>query len=146
MAFSTGKNPKIYREYHVCSVTQSCPTLCNPMAQAPLYHEILQARTLEWIAIFYSKGSSWPSNRTQVSCIFCVGRQILYHCATRKAYTEYQGTPNSQNNFEKEEQSWRPHSLWFCAILQSYSGQNIQYWPKVQYSSVLACIPFKPME
>ena len=109
MAFFIEKNPKIYMDYHVCSVTQSCPTLGNPMDQASLYHEILQARILEWIAIFYSKGSSWPRNRTQVSCIFFIGRQILYHCATREAYMEYQGTPNSQNNFEKE-QSWRPHS------------------------------------
>ena len=32
-------------------------------------HEILQARILEWIAIFFSRGSSWSRDRTQVSCI-----------------------------------------------------------------------------
>ena len=30
---------------------------------------ILQARTLEWAAIFFARGSSWPRNRTQVSWI-----------------------------------------------------------------------------
>ena len=32
-------------------------------------HEILQARILEWIAVPFSRGSSWPSNRTRVSSI-----------------------------------------------------------------------------
>ena len=32
-------------------------------------HEILQARILEWIAISFSRGSSWPRNRTRGSCI-----------------------------------------------------------------------------
>ena len=30
-------------------------------------HEILQARILEWVAIHFSRGSSWPSDWTQVS-------------------------------------------------------------------------------
>ena len=30
---------------------------------------ILQARTLEWTAIPFSRGCSWPRDRTQVSCI-----------------------------------------------------------------------------
>ena len=30
---------------------------------------ILQARLLEWAAISFSRGSSWPRNQTQVSCI-----------------------------------------------------------------------------
>ena len=36
---------------------QSCPTLCNPMdCSLPGFsvHGILQARTLEWVAIFFS--------------------------------------------------------------------------------------------
>ena len=32
-------------------------------------HGIPQARTLEWIAIPFSKGSSQPRDQTQVSCI-----------------------------------------------------------------------------
>ena len=27
-------------------------------------------------------GSFWPRNRTHVSFVFCIGRQILYHCTT----------------------------------------------------------------
>ena len=32
-------------------------------------HGIFQARLLEWVAISFSRGSSWPRNQTQVSCI-----------------------------------------------------------------------------
>ena len=129
------------------SHVQLSATLWTVAHQDPLHHEIFQARILEWIAIFYSKGSSWPRNQTQVSYIFCIGRQILYHCATQEAYMEYQGIPNSQNNFEKEEQSWRPHSLWFCAIWQSYSDQK-QYSIGLKYSTVQywPVFHFKPME
>ena len=40
--------------------TQSCLTLCNPMDYTD--HEILQARTLERVAIPFSRGSSRPRN------------------------------------------------------------------------------------
>ena len=53
-------------------VTQSCPTLCDPVDCSPpgySVHGILQARILEWIAISFSRGSSRPRDRTQVSCI-----------------------------------------------------------------------------
>ena len=89
-------------------VTQLCPTLCNPIdcsQPGSSVHGILQARTLEWVAIPFSgyfpnprteptfptlilcrlshqgsprilewvaypfsSGSSWPRNRTAVSC------------------------------------------------------------------------------
>ena len=53
-------------------VTQSCLTLCDPVDCSPpgsSIHEILQARILEWVAISFSRGSSRPKDRTQVSCI-----------------------------------------------------------------------------
>ena len=53
-------------------VTQSCPTLWNPMDCSPpgsSVYGIFQARVLEWIAISFSRGSSWPRDRIQVSCI-----------------------------------------------------------------------------
>ena len=32
-------------------------------------HGIFQAKTLEWVAVSYSRGSSWPRNETCISCI-----------------------------------------------------------------------------
>ena len=56
-------------------VPQSSLTLCDPMdcnLPGSSVHGIFQARILEWVAIFFSRGSSQPRNRTQVSHI--VGR------------------------------------------------------------------------
>ena len=42
-------------------VTQSCPGLCDPMDSSlpgSTVHGIFQARTLEWAAISFSRGSS----------------------------------------------------------------------------------------
>ena len=66
-------------------VAQSCPTLCNPVDCSPpgsSIHGILQARILEWVAISFSRGSSWPRDRTQVSRI--AGRRFNLW-ATREA-------------------------------------------------------------
>ena len=51
---------------------QSCSTVYDPMDCGPpgsSAHGILQARILEWVAIPFSRGSSWPRDQTQVSCI-----------------------------------------------------------------------------
>ena len=51
---------------------QSRPTLCDPTDGSPpgsSVHRILQARLLEWVAIFYSRGSSQPRDQSHVSCI-----------------------------------------------------------------------------
>ena len=61
--------------YHMKSeseVAQSCPTLCDPMdcsLPGSSICGILQARVLEWGAISFSRRSSQPRDRTQVSCI-----------------------------------------------------------------------------
>ena len=47
----------------VCPVTQSSPTLCDPMDYNPpssSVHGIFQERILEWVAISYSRESSQP--------------------------------------------------------------------------------------
>ena len=46
-------------------VTQSCLTLCDPMdcsLSGSSVLGILQARTLEWVAISFSRGSSRPKD------------------------------------------------------------------------------------
>ena len=45
--------------------------------------EILQARTLEWVAIPFSRGSSWPKDWSQVSCII---RRFFTIWATRETH------------------------------------------------------------
>ena len=53
-------------------VAKSCLTLCDPMDYSPpgsSVHGISQARILEQVATFFSRGSSWCRDRTRVSCI-----------------------------------------------------------------------------
>ena len=67
----------------VCAKSlQSCLTLCDPMDYSPtgsFIHGIFQARTLEWVAMPSSRGSSWPRDWIQVSYISCTYRWVLYH-------------------------------------------------------------------
>ena len=61
---------------------QSCPTLCDAMDCSPpgsSVHGICQARILEWVAMPTSRGSSWSRDRTHISYVSCIGRQVLYH-------------------------------------------------------------------
>ena len=66
---------------HTYARTQSCPTLLDPMDCSPpgsSVHEIFQVRILDWVAVSFSRDSSWPRDRT---CPL-LGRWILYHFAT----------------------------------------------------------------
>ena len=47
-------------------VAQPCPTLCNPTDSSlpgSSVQGILQTRILEWVAVPFSRGSSWPRDR-----------------------------------------------------------------------------------
>ena len=63
-------------------VIQSCPTLwiCEPMDYT--VHGILRARILEWVVFPFSRGSSQPRDRSQVSYI---ASGFFTSCATRGA-------------------------------------------------------------
>ena len=53
-------------------VAHPCLTLCDPVDCSPpgsSVHGILQASILEWVAISFSRGSSQPRDRTQISHI-----------------------------------------------------------------------------
>ena len=59
-------------------------------------HGISQTRTLEWVAISFSRGSSWPRDQTHISCF---GRRILYCWATWAALS----SPYRQGNGDSEQ-------------------------------------------
>ena len=48
-------------------VAQACLTLCDSMAC--IVHGTLQARILDWVPFPFSRGSSQPKDRTQVSAL-----------------------------------------------------------------------------
>ena len=71
----THQSPHLFYIAFACmgaKLLQSCLTLCDTMDCSPpgsSIHEISQARTLEWVAIPFSRGSSRPRDGTYVSCI-----------------------------------------------------------------------------
>ena len=56
---------------------QSCLTLWGSMDHSSSIHGILQARILEWIAMPSSKGSSWPREWSNISCISCIANRFF---------------------------------------------------------------------
>ena len=55
----------------VCLADQSCSALCGLMycsLPASSVLGIFQARALEWVAVLYSRGFSWPRDQMHVSC------------------------------------------------------------------------------
>ena len=76
----------------VFKLLQPCPTLCSPMDCSPpgsSVHGILLARILKWVAIPSSRESSQPRDRTQVSQVSCIGRQVLYHQGNLRSQFSY---------------------------------------------------------
>ena len=67
--------------YMCAQLLSLCLTLCDPTDRSlPGYSVcgIFLARTLEWVAVPSSTGSSRPRDPTHLSCISCTGRQVLY--------------------------------------------------------------------
>ena len=68
---------------HLCAkLVQSHSTLCQPMDCSPpgsSVHWILQARILEWLLCPPSGYLPNSGMEPQVSDVFCIIRQVLYH-------------------------------------------------------------------
>ena len=64
---------------------QPCPTLYNPMDRSPPGSSdrgIILQTILEWVAISYSRGSSWPWDQSHILRVCWTGRWILNHSTT----------------------------------------------------------------
>ena len=115
----------------VCA--QLCLTLCHPMDCRPPGSSVpgsLQARILDWVAIFSSRGSSWPRDQTTISCVSCLARQLLYHWATWEVHFPNQTISSSlflENilPLSSPPLSRQLPSLWLFLWMASYfSGLN----------------------
>ena len=85
----------IYTHMHACVLSWfSHVWLCDPMDCSPSVfsvHEILEAITLECVAMPYSKGSSQPRDQTCISCGSCLAGGFFV--------AEPCGRPHTQNPF-----------------------------------------------
>ena len=90
LKFEFFKNHHLSFHIHFLPIGPVCVLshICDPMNYSlpgSSVHGIFHRRILEWFVIYYSRGSSQPRGQTHVFSISCIGRQILYHCATREA-------------------------------------------------------------
>ena len=53
---------------------------CSPSGSS--VHRIYPGKILEWVSISFSRGSLQPRQRTHISCISCLGRQVLLPLVT----------------------------------------------------------------
>ena len=89
-------------------------------------HGIFQARILEWVAIPFSRGFSWPRNWTNVSYVSCTG--FFASWATRESSNQKAiqfNLPSSHSLY----QTTQPAScgvLFLAALILTW--QNISTW------------------
>ena len=106
---------------------QSCPTLCDPIDGSPpgsLVPGILQARTLEWVAISFSNARKW---KVRVKLLICVR---LFETSWSAAYQ----APLSVG-FSRQE-NWSRLSLPSLKILLR------EYYSKKHYLRVIKLYKF----
>ena len=80
------------------------PTVCSP--QGSSVHGILQERILEWVAMPSSRESFWLRDRTCVSYISCIGKQVLYHQCHLRSPCHYAVSLNIYFSLIPELDSW----------------------------------------
>ena len=105
-------------------VAKLCLTLCNAMDCCPSVfsvHGIPQAIIVEWVAMPFSRGSSWPRDQTS---IFCTGRQILYHWASWEAQGRQGWISKAFSNSEMTV--WKGYLFYYSNYMTFRKGKNIE--------------------
>ena len=74
-----GKKSTLVNHTYACFslVAKSYPTPWSAAHQTPPSMGILQARILGWLAISFSRGSSWPRDRTHISWDSCIAGRFF---------------------------------------------------------------------
>ena len=89
------------------------------------FYGILQARILEWVVISFSRGSSWPKDWTQVSCIAGSFSTIW---PTREAPATYILRP------------WINGTAKWPALLHQYSSKKISFLSQNPFCGLGGCL------
>ena len=100
-----------------CSVIMLSLTLCNPMDYSPpssSVHGFSQAKILEWVAISFSRGSSWCRDQTH---IFYIDRRLFN--------TEPLGNPLIDHNLL--------HFEYLICLMYIYCVKNLWYLRRLLY-------------
>ena len=109
---------------------------------------IFQARTLEWVAISFSRGSSRPRDQTLVSCI----TNGLLHCRQILYWLSHQGSPQ-RINWIHIHNPVHPSMLSHFSHVQLFETLwNVAHqaplsmgFPRQEYWSGLTCPPLEDL-
>ena len=123
---------------------QSCPTLCDPIDSSPPGSPvpgILQARTLEWIAISFSNAWKW---KVKVKSLSCVQPSAIPSTAAYQA-------PSSMGFFRQEYWSGVPLpspnkclAIWNNQQMLVYRFFNFSVSDLQNFFSLTICNRYKP--
>ena len=116
---------------------QSCPTLCDPIDGSPPGSPvpgILQARTLEWIAISFSSAWKWKVKGKSLSRVRLLATPwIAAHQAppsigvSRQEY--WSGVPHTVPQIHSPAfWSWMRIQVPACAVLRAYPRPWLSVW------------------
>ena len=124
---------------------QSCPTLCDPIDSSPprsTVPGILQARTLEWVAISFSNAWKWKVKVKSLSRLFAIQWTVAYQA------------PQSMGFFRQEYWSglplpspeWRIVGDYFRMVPLSVSCLNQEEVLASQFDHLIGLVEAKPTE
>ena len=124
---------------------QSCPTLCDPIDGSPLGSPvpgILQARTLEWVAISFSNAWKWKVKVKSLSHVrlsatpWMAAHQALPSLGFSRQ-EHWSGLPLPSPKHESEKWLWsrsvasdpsRPHGLQPTRLFCPWDFSRQEYW------------------
>ena len=127
---NVSNTPLLY--VHMCVwVTQSSPTLCNPMhysSPGSSAHGILQARILEWVAIPFSRVSSQPRDWTQVSHI--AGRFFTVWATRESRFKTWLLWSLAAKKYVLQscKRDIIVNTACYCEFIKSCEGWRIVFW------------------
>ena len=122
-------------------VTQSCPTLCDPMDYSlpgSSVRGIFQARVLEWFAISFSNAWKWKWSRVWLLAFpwNAAYQAPLSMGFSRQEYWSGLPLPSQNRNLVvlKKSQQKNSHSSWMCfnlipCLLGSKLLPELSVWP-----------------
>ena len=130
---------KLYTVYAAATAKslQSCPTLCDPIDGSPLSSSvpgILQARTLEWVAISFSNAWKWKVKGKSHSCarLLATPWAAAYQAPpsmgfSRQEYWSGLPLPSPYSLYSQQKQDWE---LTVAQIMNSLLPNSDLKWRK----------------
>ena len=88
----------------------------------PSVHGISQARILEWVAISFSKASSWLRDQICISCVTCIADSFTLWAILRTSRGHMKGSKGGRSSQVWKERYRRKHLSWWGVYALFFLG------------------------